>query len=339
MPATRKTAATAAHSLPAPATTAQPPSKKRKMDTAEQKYYAVRAGHKPGVYTSWAICQQQISGFKGAAFKYLADDAGLVKSFVSYEDALAFAEGRDPPSMAKAKPDRFYGVAVGRKPGVYTEWAKAQEAIVGWKGPKYKKFDTREAAEEFVRTYGAATSTLILSEADGEQQALEPPSKKQKQAEKPPPPRGNVLVVYTDGSSLGNGRSGASAGVGVYFGPNDPRNVSERLEGPVQTNQRAELTAILRALEKVDETQDIELRTDSKYSIQCVTEWYINWEKNGWMTNGGAVKNQDLVRAIRAKLEQREQKGGLTQFIWVKGHNNDAGNVAADHLAVEGARK
>jgi ribonuclease HI len=99
------------------------------------------------------------------------------------------------------------------------------------------------------------------------------------------------------------------------------------------------LTAILRALEKVDETQDIELRTDSKYSIQCVTEWYINWEKNGWMTNGGAVKNQDLVRAIRAKLEQRTQKGGLTQFIWVKGHNNDAGNVAADHLAVEGARK
>jgi ribonuclease HI len=159
------------------------------------------------------------------AFKYLADDAGLVKSFLSREDASAFAAGRDPPSMAKAKPDRFYGVAVGRKPGVYTEWAKAQEAIVGWKGPKYKKFETREAAEAFVRTYGAATSTLILSEADGEQQALEPPSKKQKQAEKPPPPRGNVLVVYTDGSSLGNGRSGASAGVGVYFGPNDPRCV------------------------------------------------------------------------------------------------------------------
>jgi ribonuclease HI len=52
--------------------TAEPPSKKRKMDTAEQKYYAVRAGHKPGVYTSWAICQQQISGFKGALCTFLA---------------------------------------------------------------------------------------------------------------------------------------------------------------------------------------------------------------------------------------------------------------------------
>jgi ribonuclease HI len=58
MPSTGKTVT--------PAAAAEPPSKKRKMDAAEQKYYAVRAGFKPGVYTSWAICQQQITGFKGA---------------------------------------------------------------------------------------------------------------------------------------------------------------------------------------------------------------------------------------------------------------------------------
>lgn len=50
----------------APDSGSQPPSKKRKMDVAEPKYYAVRAGFKPGVYSTWAICQQQISGFKGA---------------------------------------------------------------------------------------------------------------------------------------------------------------------------------------------------------------------------------------------------------------------------------
>lgn len=58
---------------------AGPPSKKRKMDGGsdkEQKYYAVRAGHKPGVYTSWAICQQQISGFKGAMCKLLLCSRG-----------------------------------------------------------------------------------------------------------------------------------------------------------------------------------------------------------------------------------------------------------------------
>lgn len=120
---------------------------------------------------------------------------------------------------------------------------------------------------------------------------------------------------------------------------NPTRNISERLVGEPQTNQRAELTAILRALETIDLGQDLEIRTDSKYSIQCVTEWYINWEKNGWKTRTGPVKNQDLVQLVRDKLEEREAKGGRTQFIWVKGHDTDQGNIAADRLAVEGASK
>ncbi|KAL2143062.1 hypothetical protein VTI28DRAFT_402 [Corynascus sepedonium] len=318
----------------APAATAQPPSRKRKLDATEQKYYAVRAGFKPGVYTSWAICQQQITGFKGAQFK----------SFLDYEDASAFAAGRDPPSAnSERKPPRFYGVAVGRKPGVYTEWPAAQEAIVGWKGPKYKKFDTRAEAEAFVRSYSASgrpvASTAPETEKNMVDSTEEPLTKKPRTSTMPRSVRNGVLVIYTDGSSLGNGRLGAAAGVGVYFGPGDPRNISERLKGETQTNQRAELTAILRALETVDLTQDVEIRTDSKYSIQCVTEWYINWERNGWMTRTGPVKNQDLVQKVREKLEEREAKGGRTQFIWVKGHDTDQGNIAADRLAVEGAQK
>ena len=54
------------HSKTAPVKAAESASKKRKLDATEQKYYAVRAGFKPGVYTTWAICQQQITGFKGA---------------------------------------------------------------------------------------------------------------------------------------------------------------------------------------------------------------------------------------------------------------------------------
>ena len=117
------------------------------------------------------------------------------------------------------------------------------------------------------------------------------------------------------------------------------RNVSERLGGEPQTNQRAELTAILRALEILELAQDCEIRTDSKYSIQCVTEWYINWEKNGWKTATGPVKNQDIVQQVRDRLDERETNGGRTQFIWVKGHDTDRGNHAADRLAVAGARK
>ena len=53
---------------------------------------------------------------------------------------------------------------------------------------------------------------------------------------------GGVIDVYTDGACSNNGSRQARAGVGVFFGPQDPRNVSETLEGSTQTNQRAEMT-------------------------------------------------------------------------------------------------
>lgn len=117
------------------------------------------------------------------------------------------------------------------------------------------------------------------------------------------------------------------------------RNVSERLGGKLQTNQRAELTAILRALEIVDKDRPLEIITDSNYAINCSTVWYKNWKKNGWTTTGGSVvMNKDLVVDIRKILDERAEKGVETKFTWIKGHDNDPGNVAADLLAVAGSR-
>lgn len=155
---------------------------------------------------------------------------------------------------------------------------------------------------------------------------------------KPHPPPG-MLTIYTDGSSLRNGAAGARAGVGVYFGPGDTKNVSEALSGTRQTNQRAELTAILRALEIAPRHRDVTIYTDSRYAIDCVTDWYKNWKRNGWLTaNKKQVENRDLVQDVRAKMEERRGLGRETNFFWVKGHNGDRGNVEADRLAVEGAR-
>lgn len=118
------------------------------------------------------------------------------------------------------------------------------------------------------------------------------------------------------------------------------RNISERLQGPVQTNQRAELTAVLRALESIPDTQNCELRTDSQYTINCVTSWYKNWMKNGWRNSKGEdVSNQDLIVAIRKKIDARDGRAAETKFVWVKGHGTDEGNIAADMLAVQGAAK
>lgn len=116
------------------------------------------------------------------------------------------------------------------------------------------------------------------------------------------------------------------------------RNVSEPLQGEPQTNQRAELTAILRALQIVSTKQNLEIITDSNYSINCATVWYKGWMKNDWKTStGGKVVNKDLVVDIRKLIDARVAAGVRTEFTWIKGHDNDPGNEAADRLAVAGA--
>lgn len=331
-------------------------AKKRKL--AEPKFYAVRAGHSAGVYTDWNQCKAQITGFKGAAFK----------SFSTQADAQAFVEGRD---VAVPSPDgtgRFYGVAVGLVPGVYTDWPNAQRQILGVKGPKYKRFSSKADAIEFVEANRKSVAVdsedttnvgkPISYETSGE--SGEPSLKSRmvdtepKMAMRPKRAITNVfqsrsarsasdsttLNVYTDGSSLGNGKRGASAGVGVYFGVGDGRNISERLQGLRQTNQRAELTAILRTLEVVSTSQNLQILTDSQYSINCVTKWCISWEKNGWKNaKKQDVENQDLIRDILSRIRERTRLGTSTDFTWVKGHSENPGNEAADMLAVAGSQR
>ncbi|TVY85604.1 hypothetical protein LAWI1_G008626, partial [Lachnellula willkommii] len=142
-------------------------SKKRKLaDDTPQKYYGVRAGKTPGVYTSWADCQENTTGFRGAQYK----------SFLSRKDAADFVAGKSPAG-AKPTGDKFYGVAVGRVPGVYEDWSEASAEIKDVKGPKYKKFATRQEAEEFVRSGGKSSGTAVAKK-DGEN----PPAKKAKTA-------------------------------------------------------------------------------------------------------------------------------------------------------------
>lgn len=120
---------------------------------------------------------------------------------------------------------------------------------------------------------------------------------------------------------------------------NSPRNISEPLEGTPQTNNRAELTGLLRALQIAPKDRDLEIITDSNYSINCVTVWYKSWMGKKWKTSTGKdVENQDLIKDIRKLIEEREGLEIGTTFTWIKGHAQDPGNEAADRLAVAGAQ-
>jgi len=129
---------------------------------------------------------------------------------------------------------------VGRVPGVYLTWPEAERQIHDVKGPKYKKFATREEAEDFVKTVGKAakaknttttTASSRLGKEVGSQSEFEveerqgPTSKKAKRNSKPAAATSKPLKIWTDGSSRGNGKIGASAGVGVFFAEGDIRFV------------------------------------------------------------------------------------------------------------------
>lgn len=277
-----------------------------------------------------------------------------VKSFTSREDAEDFVAGKKV-TAAIGEPDKFYAVAVGTPTGIFTDWTDASLAIKGVKGPKYKKFATRAEAVGFIRENGNKEAIAALGDEAGvpvdveEQPAEGQAAKKTKSKTKSkneeappasePPVDDGILRIYTDGSSLANGKVGSRAGLGVYFGEGDSRNLSERLEGDPQTNQRAELKAMERALEIAPKEQPVLIFSDSQYSIKCVTQWSLGWKRKGWLTaNGEQVKNQDIIRAVLKQMEKRAEAGGVTTFQWVKGHSEDRGNDAADRLAVRGAK-
>jgi ribonuclease HI len=145
-------------------------------------------------------------------------------------------------------------------------------------------------------------------------------------------------TVWTDGACTKNGRGGARGGIGVFWGPGDARNVSAPLAGELQTNQRSEMTAVLRALKDTREMaatgEALNIVTDSMYTIDCATKWIVGWRRNGFMTaDRKPVKNKDLVVAISDEL-----KGRAVRFTHVRGHKGDYGNEEADRLATAGAR-
>jgi len=143
----------------------------------------------------------------------------------------------------------------------------------------------------------------------------------------------NKVIIYTDGSCLGNpgpGGYGAILIYGEYKGENAD-NYKELAQGYRKTtNNRMELRAIIVALEALSRPCEVELWTDSKYCQQAITKrWLKNWLKNGWKTAAKKpVKNQDLWRQLIPQIE----KHGVT-FKWVKGHSGHLLNERVDDLA------
>ena len=105
---------------------------------ADQKFYVVWSGRRPGIYTTWTEAQRQISGFKDAKFK----------SFKSRAEAeFALSNPSAIEASSKKKP-YYYVVWAGYAPGVYQDWGEAKSQMTGFKNPKYKTFGSKQLAEK-----------------------------------------------------------------------------------------------------------------------------------------------------------------------------------------------
>jgi ribonuclease HI len=131
--------------------------------------------------------------------------------------------------------------------------------------------------------------------------------------------------MYTDGACRGNPGPGGWGVIMSY------RERNKTLSGfdPQTTNNRMELTAAIEGLRALSRACDIELKTDSKYVLQGISEWIGVWKSNGWKTAAKKpVKNVDLWQLLDEQVKKHK-----ISWHWVKGHAGIKGNEMADQLA------
>ena len=137
-----------------------------------------------------------------------------------------------------------------------------------------------------------------------------------------------TIEIYTDGACRGNPGPG---GWGALLIAGRHRKTMHGGE-PETTNNRMELTAAIEALNALKDSSKVVLHTDSKYVMDGISEWMVNWKKRGWKTsNKKPVKNKDLWMALDEATQRHDIK-----WQWVKGHDGNPGNEAADELANKG---
>jgi len=209
-----------------------------------------------------------------------------------------------PPTL-----EPYYAVAIGRLPGVYRTWEECKQMVIGVPSARFKKFTTAIEAYSFIADTAVTMPGIIRRATERGAPPARPLS--------PPPPPPLALaseegfVCFTDGACSHNGYAGARAAYAVVFPDLPSGTIAEKLAGPVQTNNRAEYTAAIAALNFADamdtaRAKPITIYTDSKLLIDSVTKWMPGWYRRNWKKSDGTdVANADLLQRIREHTQHR----------------------------------
>ena len=138
----------------------------------------------------------------------------------------------------------------------------------------------------------------------------------------------STVEIFTDGACRGNPGPGGWGAV-LRYG-----NAEKELYGGERetTNNRMELTAVIRALESLKRSCRVRIVTDSQYVKNGMTQWIRNWKRNGWRTaDRKPVKNVELWQRLSDLVDQH-----TVEWEWVRGHSGHPENERADLLANRG---
>ena len=135
------------------------------------------------------------------------------------------------------------------------------------------------------------------------------------------------VIIHADGACSGNPGPGGWGAILEYGGATREISGGEART----TNNRMELMAAIEALRALTRACRVDLYTDSQYVQRGMTEWRINWKRNGWRKKPGSaeqIANADLWQRLDAEAARHQ-----VTWHWVRGHDGNAGNERADALA------
>jgi ribonuclease HI len=137
---------------------------------------------------------------------------------------------------------------------------------------------------------------------------------------------GPQFTLYTDGSCLRP--HGVGGWAFILEGPGGAERICRAESHPATTNNRMELTAVIRGLEALPEPTRVRIVTDSRYVHDGITRWLPRWRQNRWRGTGGRLSSIALWQRLDAIIERHD-----VTCEWVPGHGGLAGNEEADRLA------
>lgn len=338
-------------------------------------YYAVRHGRKPGVYSTWVDCRQQVIDYPGAWFREcttlkearLFVEAGK-SPFYEQEEYL-------PPLMSPITPTPFPNT----EPQV-TKRRRGRPPKTSYTTPVHKQIvfsssepmDSLHFETQILPSPLMTTNHSVINHSPQSQQTPVSFSHQNNSELFCPPNESNIRITPMNSSnafeqnspishrpesenSLTRSPSGdtfhstdhhtssrntpaadeevlsatnhtdknivyitASSHIegdttkseySVFWGNDDPRNLNESLTGTLQTIQRAEIMAAIRALEASHSDQELEVRTDSHYVFNFATDFSRKWPMNNWKSSSGLeIQNRDLFEQLLGLIEKRTSK-------------------------------